>query len=114
MADDTSAVERTGDDYRSLADKLRRFSETLTPAEASALVVLMDHAMQHASEVSGYEFVAPADEVSGFAFSGSSAGFGGLSSGVDVGLAGVGQFGQISGGYLASLGRASGPSGRAY
>jgi hypothetical protein len=88
-------------DYASLAIKLAKFSEELTPAEAAGLVVLIEHAKEHVTEVTGFTFPDPEDEeVSGFSFSFGAQGaspiqfqgaFGGLS-----------QFGSVAGSYAGS------------
>jgi hypothetical protein len=98
MTDSVNTTERTEADYAALALKLARFSQELSPGEASALVVLIEHAKEHASEVTGFEFTPPEDdEVSGFSVSFAIPGaslpqvhqsFGSLS-----------QFGMITGGY---------------
>src|SRR5271165_1099413 len=66
MTDSIVTAERSEADYESLEAKLAVFSQQLTPGEASALALLIEHAKEHATEVSGFEFTEPdEDEVSG-------------------------------------------------
>jgi len=99
MTDTVETTPRTPADYASLATKLAQFAQDLTPGEASALVMVIEHAKEHATEVTGFEFTGPeGDEVSGFMFAaipGASptqfqGSFGGLS-----------QFGNVAGGYAS-------------
>ncbi|HXX89369.1 MAG TPA: hypothetical protein VEI83_03985 [Acidimicrobiales bacterium] len=104
MSDSVETTVRTEADYASLAMKLAQFSQELTPGEASALVLLIEHAKEHASEVSGFQFAEPEeDEVSGFSF---SMGIPGASAPqVHMSFGGLSQFGSISGSYMpASFG----------
>lgn len=93
MAVTTSGIEFDAPDYESLEAKMVEFSKTLTPAESAVLEQLLDHAMAHANEVTGFVFEAPEeDEVSGFAFGGPS--------GFAPQFKMIGQFGMVSGGYV--------------
>lgn len=99
MTDSVETTPRTSADYASLATKLAAFSQDLTPGEASALVMLIEHAKEHAAEVSGFEFSAPEDdEVSGFSWS-----FGAVQgvspAQLNQSFGGVAQFGGIGGNY---------------
>jgi hypothetical protein len=104
MTDSVETTVRTEADYSSLAMKLAQFSQQLTPGEASALVLLIEHAKEHASEVSGFQFTEPEeDEVSGFSF---TFGVPGASAPqVHSSFGGLGQFGMVTGSYMpASFG----------
>ena len=100
MTDSVETTPRSAADYASLATKLAQFSQDLTPGEASALILLIEHAKEHASEVTGFEFSEPEeDEVSGFAFS-SFAVQGASAPQVSMSFGGISQFGSIGGGYM--------------
>ncbi|HLM97532.1 MAG TPA: hypothetical protein VK283_14545 [Acidimicrobiales bacterium] len=107
MTDSVETTPRSAADYASLAAKLQQFSQELSPGEASALVLVIEHAKEHASEVTGFEFTAPEeDDVSGFSFS-----FG--APGVAPGQAmqsfgGLSQFGNINVGYSVQFGGGGG------
>ena len=109
MTDSVETTPRPAADYASLAAKLQQFSQDLTPGEASALVLVIEHAKEHATEVTGFEFTDPeVDEVSGFSFS-----FG--APGVAPGQAmqsfgGLSQFGNINVGYSVQFGGGGGIS----
>ncbi len=100
MTDSVETTPRTAADYASLATKLAQFSQDLNPGEASALILLIEHAKEHASEVTGFEFSDPGeDEVGGFSFS-----FGGVQGAsapqVNMSFGGISQFGGIGGSYM--------------
>ncbi|HUO49033.1 MAG TPA: hypothetical protein VMU09_09385 [Acidimicrobiales bacterium] len=105
MSDAVETTVRTEADYASLAHKLAQFSQGLTPGEASALVLIIEHAKEHATEVSGFEFTEPEDdEVSGFGIMPTD--MPGVSMPqMHTSFGGLGQFGGIGGTYMpASFG----------
>jgi hypothetical protein len=109
MTEGVDTIERNDDTYRSLAAKLAELSASLPPDEASALVVLLEHAKEHTTEVTGYEFEAPdEDEVSGFMFNSLMPGAG--AQVLNQSIASVGQFGRISGRYRPPIGGQWGPT----
>ena len=99
---ETAAIDRDENTYESLAAKLADFATTLSPEEASALVLLIEHAKEHAAEVTGFEFTpAEEDEVSGYSFSFGAPGTqGALLPAVNQSMHGLGQFGRIGGSYM--------------
>jgi hypothetical protein len=101
MTDSVETTPRSPADYASLATKLAQFSQDLTPGEASALVLLIEHAKEHATEVTGFAFAdAEDDEVSGFSFSfGASIG-GATAPQLNNSFGGISQFGGIGGTYM--------------
>jgi hypothetical protein len=111
MSDDSITIERTEATYERLADKLAEFASTLPVDEQSALVLLIEHAKENATNATGFEFEDVEPETAGFMIGliNMPGGAGGSPS-FDTemftgGMRGVGQFGQISGGYMpASFG----------
>jgi hypothetical protein len=89
----SDTMDRTSEDFESLAIKLGDLSATLTPGEQSALAVLLDHAASHVVDVTGHQFTAPdEDEVSGFSLNFNM--MGPISS--------VSQYGNVAMAYAAS------------
>ncbi len=100
MTDSVETTPRTAADYASLATKLAQFSQDLPPGEASALILLIEHAKEHASEVTGFQFSDPEEgEVGGFSFS-FGAVQGASAPQVNMSFGGIGQFGGIGGTYM--------------
>jgi hypothetical protein len=100
MTDSVETTSRSAADYASLATKLAQFSQDLTPGEASALVLLIEHAKEHATEVTGFEFTdAEDDEVSGFSFSWGAT-QGATMPQLNNSFGGISQFGGIGGTYM--------------
>jgi len=104
MTESVETTVRTEADYASLAMKLAQFSQELSPGEASALVLLIEHAKEHATEVTGFEFTPPEeDEVSGFSFSWGASIPGVSAPEFHQSFGMLGQFGQIGGGYSVQM-----------
>jgi hypothetical protein len=78
-------------------------------------VLLLEHAREHAAEVTGFEFSEPEeDEVSGFSFSwGAQPAPVSLVPAVQHSMHSIGQFGQIGGGYMPQFGGNSNQWGQA-
>ena len=103
MTDDLLAVQRSEATYERLAEKLMELGATLPADEQSALLLLVEHAKEHATATTGYEFDDVEPDTQGYvliALSPNPAGFAGGVHPLLPSLGGIGQFGRISGNYM--------------